>query len=130
MLFLMCSLHFMAILTVCATQENVGYKPIPEANTLNLRSVPTFHFGSLWNTVFVISIVLVLVKGIFFYQQYLDDLLLRYLFFPPTWNVVSIEDSIRVNPELRGDQVSCFCLRGRLEALLFIMLGVLNKFTA
>lgn len=61
------SSYFMAIFTVCVTQENVDYKPIHEAITLTLKSVPTFYFNLAcsWNTVFVIGVVFVLKKGLF-----------------------------------------------------------------
>lgn len=75
------SLHFMAIFTVCVTQENVDYKPVPEASTLNLRSVSTFHFSSLVEYSLCTKYCLSLRKGDLFYQQYLDDLLLKHLFF-------------------------------------------------
>lgn len=57
----------MAIFTLCVTQENVDYKPVHEANTLILKSVPTFYFNLAcsWNTVFIIGVVLVLEKRIF-----------------------------------------------------------------
>lgn len=64
----------MAIFTVCITQENVDYKPIHEANTLTLKSVPSFNFSFVIGVVLVLENVLSTRKMNPFYQQYLDDL--------------------------------------------------------
>lgn len=96
------SSYFMAIFTLCVTQENVDYKPIHEANTLILKSVPTFYFNLAcsWNTVFIIGVVLVLEKRIFL------STIFRWFvvktFFFSIWKVVSTEDYVRIKPESRG----------------------------
>lgn len=108
------SSYFMAIFTVRVTQENVDYKPIHEANTLTLKSVPCVNFSLLLQYSIVIGVVLVLEKGIFL------STIFRWFvvktFFFSIWKVVWREDCIRINPESQGYLVFILLLSGQIAS--------------